>query len=189
MSEVRAFASIPAAVARAVRLIVLDVDGVQTDGGLYIGALAEGSTVELKRFHITDGLGVKLLQKAGISVVFLSGRSSQANRIRATDLGVACYEGPGGNKLEIVERVAAEQSVAWPEIACVCDDLADLPILRRAGLGVAVANAVAEVRAAAHWVTHTPGGSGAVREFAEALLRARGEWSAQVDGYVNERGG
>lgn len=181
--------SIPGAQARSIRLVLLDVDGVLTDGGLYIGAAADGQSIELKRFEITDQLGIKLLREAGMEVAFLSGRVSQANRVRAAELGVACYEGPGGHKLPVAEQVLARQGIDWSETACVCDDLADMSLLRRAGLAVAVANAVPEVRAAAHWTTRRPGGHGAVREFAETLLRARGEWQRLVDDYYQQRDG
>jgi 3-deoxy-D-manno-octulosonate 8-phosphate phosphatase (KDO 8-P phosphatase) len=181
--------SIPAEIAARIRLVVLDVDGVMTDGGLYVGATQDGTSVELKRFDITDQLGVKMLVWAGLRVVMLSGRTSAANGQRARELGIPFVESPGGYKLEAVEKMHADADVDWSETACICDDLADLPLLRRAGLGVAVASAVHEVRAAAHWSTRKPGGHGAVREFVEALLRARGEWEACVERYVAEREG
>ena len=180
---------IPAELALRIRLVVLDVDGVLTDGGLYIGSAEDGTSFELKRFDITDQLGVKMLVWAGLQVVMVSGRASVANRLRARELGIPCVEAPGGFKLEAVETLLAESSVTWDETACVCDDLADLPLLRRAGLGVAVANAVHEVRATSHWWTGKPGGHGAVREFAEALLRGRGAWNGSVERYVAEREG
>ena len=175
------------AVARAIRLVVLDVDGVLTDGGVYMGATADGTAVELKRYEITDQLGIKMLVWAGMEVVMVSGRTSPANRLRADELGIAWHEGPGGRKLDIVEGLIEQHDVRWAETACVCDDLADLPILRRCGLPVAVANAVPEVRAVAAWTTRREGGRGAVREFAEALLRARGEWAAMVEDYLRDR--
>lgn len=178
---------IPASIAQNIRLVVLDVDGVLTDGGIYMGATASGTTVELKRFEITDGLGIKMMDRAGLHVVLVSGRTSAANRVRAEELDVPFHEGQGGFKLEIVERLQDLHGVTWVETACVCDDLADLPIFRRAGLAVAVANAVPEVLAKAYAVTSRRGGQGAVREFAEALLRARGEWAALVAAYVLER--
>ncbi|HSJ16036.1 MAG TPA: HAD hydrolase family protein [Longimicrobiales bacterium] len=180
--------TIPAPLARRIRLVVLDVDGVMTDGGIYMGRTEAGETVELKRFEITDQLGVKLLDWAGFQVVFVSGRVSAASRARADELGIACYEGPGGHKLEIVERLHRDAGIGWDETACVCDDLADLPILARAALPVAVSNAVPEVRAVAAWQTRRRGGDGAVREFAEALLRARGEYVTRIEAYVRERG-
>lgn len=176
-------------VACGIRLIVLDVDGVMTDGGLYQGATKEGTPVELKRFEITDHLGVQMLVKAGMQVAFVSGRVSAANRVRAGELDVPCYEIPGGHKLTTVERLIEEHGCAWRQTACVGDDLADLPVLRRVGLAVAVANAVPEVRAEAHWTTERSGGHGAVREFAETLLRARGEWRQMLAHYLNERDG
>lgn len=180
---------IPREIACGIRLVVLDVDGVLTDGGLYVGATSDGTPVELKRFEITDHLGVMLLLNAGMQVVFVSGRVSVANRIRAAELGVACHEVPGGHKLTIVERLLEEHECIWRQMACMGDDLADVPILRRAGLAVGVANAVPEVRAAAHWITRRNGGHGAVREFAETLLRARGEWRAALSTYLNKRDG
>lgn len=180
---------IPAEVASRIRLVVLDVDGVLTDGGVFMGRTAAGETIEFKRFEITDQLGIKLLQWAGFIVVFVSGRVSGANAARAAELDCACYEGPGGHKLEIVERLHAEHGVGWAETACICDDLADLPILGRAALPVAVANAVPEVRAVAKWQTTRRGGDGAVRELAEALLRARGDYVERIDDYVRQRGG
>jgi len=180
---------IPPELAARIRLVVLDVDGVLTDGGVYLGRTAAGETVELKRFEITDQLGIKLLQWAGLEVVFVSGRNSGANHARAAELGCTCYEGPGGYKLEILEQLHTEHGVGWDQTACICDDLADLPILTRAALPVAVANAVPEVRAAAAWQTSRRGGDGAVRELAEALLRARGDYSERIADYVSERGG
>ena len=170
-----------------IRLVVLDVDGVLTDGGMFMGATADGRAVEMKRFEITDQLGIRMLAWAGIRVVFVSGRLSPANRLRAEELDVRCFEGGGGHKLPILAGLLAEERIGWEETACICDDLADIPIFRRAGLAVAVANAVPEVRAIAHWVTKRSGGAGAVREFAETLLRTRGEWDAQVARYLRER--
>lgn len=181
--------AIPAALAERVRLVILDVDGVLTDGGLYMGAGPDGGLIELKRFEITDGLGIKMLQRAGLHVVLVSGRSSPANRVRGEELDVPWYEGPGGHKREIVERIQSDAGISWEETACLSDDLADLPIFRRAGLPVAVANAVAEVIAGARFVTRRPGGRGAVREFAESLLQARGVWRTLVEQYVAERDG
>lgn len=174
-------------IACGIRFVVLDVDGVMTDGGLYQGATQEGTPIELKRFEITDHLGVQLLLKAGMQVAFVSGRVSAANRVRAGELGVPCHEIPGGHKLTTVEQLIEEHDCTWRQTACVGDDLADLAVLRRVGLAVAVANAVSEVRAEAHWTTQRRGGHGAVREFAEMLLRARGEWRRILATYLGER--
>jgi 3-deoxy-D-manno-octulosonate 8-phosphate phosphatase (KDO 8-P phosphatase) len=173
--------------ARRVRVVVLDVDGVLTDNGLYIGASHGGERVELKRFNVLDGLGIKLLQWAGLHVVLVSGRESPASDLRARELGVPCRQVAAGYKMPVVESVLAEAGATWEELAVVGDDLADLPVLARAGLAVAVPNAVAEVRAQAAWVTETEGGAGAVREFAEALLQARGQWTELAAAYRRSR--
>lgn len=176
----------PPETARAVRVVVVDVDGVLTDNGLYLG-VAAGERVELKRFHIMDGLGLKMLQWAGLRVVLVSGRESPATTLRADELDVESRQVAGGHKVPVVEQILEESGAGWESLAVVADDLADLPIMIRAGLPVAVANAAAEVRAEAAWITSTPGGEGAVREFAEALLTARGEWSELVDAYRRSR--
>lgn len=177
-------------VAKAIRMVILDVDGVLTDGGVYIGALAGGGTVELKRFDIQDGLGVKMLRWAGIEVAIVSGRVSAATAQRAEELGIEeCHQDAGAKKLPVVRRLLERKDIAWEEAAMVGDDLADLPILERVGLPVAVANAVPEVRSVAAWSTRNPGGSGAVREFSRALLQARGEWDRLVREYCDARSG
>lgn len=177
-------------VARDVRLVVLDVDGVLTDGGVYVGRLPDGSPVELKRFHIQDGLGVKMLQQAGIEVVVVSGRTSEATRIRAEELGIAeCHQDPGAEKLPVLAGLLEERGLEWSRVAHLADDLADLPVLRKVGLPAAVADAVPEVRAASRWVGRRRGGHGAVREFSRALLEARGEWSNLVEEYCDARRG
>lgn len=178
---------LPPDLVRRIRFVGLDVDGVLTDGGVYLGQAADGTPVELKRFDITDGLGIKMLARAGLRVVLVSGRVSAATRLRAMELNVPCYEDAGANKIPVLEGLRAEHGLEWDEMAFVGDDLADPPQDGQVGLPVAVANAVPEVRAAALWQTSRAGGNGAVREFAEALLRARGEWSALVETYCRDR--
>lgn len=170
-----------------IRLVVLDVDGVLTDNGIYVGQTAAGVAVELKRFHVQDGLGIKLLEWAGVKVIFMSGRESDATSMRAAELGVEAYQDAGARKRATLDPVLERHGVNWDQVAVVADDLADLPLLRVAGLPVAVANAVPEVHAAAAWTTGRKGGEGAVREFAEALLRARSEWDAVVEAYGRSR--
>ena len=179
----------PRDLAARVRMVVIDVDGVMTDGGIIMGATPQGESIELKRFEITDGLGVKMMQWAGLQVYMVSGRRSAANVERANDLGIEYREAHGGFKLTVVEQLVSEHACDWAEVCCICDDLADLPILWKAGLPVAVANAVPEVKAASKWETSRKGGDGAVRELAEALLRTRGEWDALVESYCRERAG
>jgi 3-deoxy-D-manno-octulosonate 8-phosphate phosphatase (KDO 8-P phosphatase) len=179
---------IPRSKAAAVRLVVLDVDGVLTDGGIYLGADGSGERVEMKRYEITDGLGIRLMQDAGITVAIVTGRESVSVRLRADELQITeCHQDGTANKLPIVRALLERAGVSWEETAFVSDDLADIPVLRRVGLGAAVANAVPEVRAIAHWVARRKGGHGAVREFAEELLRARGEWSTRVAAYLAAR--
>lgn len=182
--------TIPAEVARRIRLVVFDVDGVLTDAGVYVGRRDDGAPVELKRFDIQDGLGAKLLQDAGLVVALVSGRLSHATALRAEELGIdECHQDGGADKVPLVEDLLERHSIAWSETAMLADDLPDLAVLTRVGLPAAVANAQPEVRERALWVSRRPGGHGAVREFARALLVARGEWDGLVDAYVTARGG
>ncbi len=180
--------AIPSELARRVRLLVLDVDGVMTDGGIYLGATDAGERVELKRFEIQDGLGIRLLQEAGIAVAIVTGRESHAVRLRAEELGVLeCHQDRTAAKLRIVEEMLGRMGVSWEETAFLGDDLPDVPILRRVGLPAVVGNATGDARACAAWRGRRHGGYGAVREFAEALLHARGEWAERVQAYVQDR--
>jgi 3-deoxy-D-manno-octulosonate 8-phosphate phosphatase (KDO 8-P phosphatase) len=182
--------ALPTDIAARIRLVVLDVDGVLTDGGIFLGAMDGGDRIEMKRFDITDGLGIRLLREAGVEVAIVTGRESHAVRLRAEELGIReCHQDREARKLPIVERLLDRLGMGWDEAAFVADDLADLPVLRQVGLPVAVANAVREVRTAARWMTTRRGGDGAVREFAEALLDARGEWTDRVEAYLREREG
>ena len=176
-------------IARGIRLVVLDVDGVLTDNGLYIGVVA-GEPAELKRFHAQDGLGLHLLRMAAIPVALLSGRVSEATRMRALELGIDdVIQESSTSKVPPLQALLHERGIGWGEVLYVGDDLADVPVMRRVGLPVAVANAVPEARAVASWVSNRSGGDGAVREVIEALLRARGEWDRTLAEYYRERGG
>jgi 3-deoxy-D-manno-octulosonate 8-phosphate phosphatase (KDO 8-P phosphatase) len=179
--------TIGAAAAARVRLLGLDVDGVLTDNGVYLGPVA-GVRVELKRFDIQDGLGLILLKTAGLPVVWISGRSSDATALRASELRVEeLLQVPGPQKGTAFGELLERRGVAWEDVAFVGDDLADLPILRRVGLPIAVSNAVTEVKQAAAYVTRAAGGHGAVREVIEVLLRARGEWPGILERYFAEQ--
>lgn len=178
---------IPSDLARRVRLVILDVDGVLTDNGVYIGAGPTDERIELKRFDIMDGLGIKMLQWAGLRVVLVSGRESAATTMRAAELGVECRQVAAGYKVPVVRAVMEESGVEWAEVAMVGDDLADLPVMALAALAVAVPGAAAEIRAEATWVTRRSGGAGAIRDFAEALLQARGQWAPLVEAYRRSR--
>jgi 3-deoxy-D-manno-octulosonate 8-phosphate phosphatase (KDO 8-P phosphatase) len=171
------------AVARRVRLLALDVDGVLTDNGIYLGPIG-GQRVELKRFDIQDGLGLGLLRGGPIEVAWVSARFSEATTLRAEELRIPILiQDSRGRKVPAIEGVLAERGLDWMEVAFVGDDLADLGVMERVGLPIAVANAVPEVKAVAHWVTSKPGGHGAVREVVESLLAARGEWHEAVGRY------
>jgi 3-deoxy-D-manno-octulosonate 8-phosphate phosphatase (KDO 8-P phosphatase) len=173
-------------VARRVRVVLLDVDGVMTDGGLYMSA-DEGAVSEGRRFHVHDGLAIHMLRRAGLEVAVVSGKISRTVRKRVEALGIKeVHQVSPFDKLEAVDGILRRAGATWDEAAFLADDLADLPVLREVGLPAAVANAVPEVREAAAWVGVVHGGAGAVREFTEALLQARGEWSALVEGYVAE---
>jgi len=191
MSETQTLPSIESgidpALASAIRLVILDVDGVLTDAGVYMGRTQSGESIELKRFDIQDGIGVKLLQEAGVEVVIVSGRESEATTLRAAELGLRCYQIPGAYKLPTVERMLAERSLDWSQAAMLGDDLPDMAILKRVGLPACVANATPEILDVVAWRARARGGQGAVREFARALLMARGEWDDVVERYVSER--
>lgn len=152
-----------------VRALVLDVDGVLTDGGLYYGPSGE----PLKKFNVKDGMGLRLVREAGIAVAFISGESSSAVVRRAEKLKVVDVFLGVEDKLEALEKVLARRKVDPAEAAYVGDDVNDLPPMRRVGLAIAVADAVPEVRKAAHWVTSRRGGDAAVREVCDNLLKSR----------------
>jgi len=177
------------AVAGRIRLLALDVDGVLTDNAVYLGPV-NGQRVELKKFDIQDGLGMGLLRGTPIRLAWVSGRVSDATTLRATELKVpTVIQDAGARKVPAMKALLSEQGLEWSEVAFVGDDLADLPVMRRVGLPIAVANAVEEIKAVAHYVTARRGGEGAVREAIEALLRARGEWDQAVERYVATREG
>lgn len=154
--------------ARRVRLLVLDVDGVLTDGRLYVAASGE----EFKVFHVRDGAGIVALQRAGIAVAIISGRDSAAVSHRADELGIRHVRQGVADKAAALRSLLGELGVAAEQTACVGDDTPDLPMLAAAGLAIAVADAHPAVRAAAHWVTRVNGGCGAVRETCDLLLSA-----------------
>ena len=181
-------ARIPGDLARGIRLVILDVDGVLTDGGVYMGEAADGNRLELKRFDIQDGLGVVMLQSAGVEVALVSGRVSPATDVRARELNIReCHQDAGARKLSVVREMLERLGLEWSQVAMVADDLPDLPVFRKVGLPVAVGNAVPEIRRQALWSTRREGGRGAVRDFARTFLRARGEWDDLVEAYCEAR--
>lgn len=175
-------------VARNLAVVGFDVDGVLTDGGVYLGLVADHAA-EFKRFHVPDGLGLKMLQWAGLHVIIVSGRVSEATTLRARELGIPdVIQDDGAQKLPAIERWLDARQLTLEQCAFVGDDLPDVPVLRRVGLPIAVRNACAEVRALAAVVTDAEGGRGAAREVAELILKARGGWDERVAAYLMERG-
>lgn len=157
--------------AKKIRLLLLDVDGVLTDGRIII----DDRGVETKQFHVRDGQGIALLLHAGIEVGFLSARASAAVRRRARELGVRLVRQGVRDKLQAYDEIRRARGLHDAEVAYVGDDLVDWPLLRRAGLAVCVADGWPELWSRVHWVTRAPGGAGAVREVADLLLQAQGK--------------
>ena len=155
------------------RAAVFDVDGVLTDGTLYIGEAGE----VLKAFSVLDGHGLKLLRQGGIEPVVVTGRDSPAVRRRVADLGLAHAVYGAADKAAAADTLLAALGLEWPDVAVIGDDWPDLPLLARAGFAAAPPGAHAEVRAAVHHVTHAPAGAGAAREFCDLLLMACGRYA------------
>ena len=174
-------------VARRIKLVGLDVDGVLTDGGIYLGSVNE-APLEFKRYDIQDGLGISMLKRAGIRVAIVTGRVSDSVRMRARELEIDdVAQDPSAQKLPAFLQMLATHNITPADTAFIGDDFPDVPVLKVAGLPVAVGNAVPEVRAICMLKLTKEGGRGAVREFAELLLKARGEWKSVTDDYVAER--
>ncbi len=179
--------SLDTATAARIKLVGFDVDGVLTDGGIYLGD-SGGTRVELKRYDIQDGLGIKMLQQAGLLTAIITGRVSESVALRAQELGVdELVQDDQARKVPALRAMLAKRGLDWSECAFVGDDLPDLGVMRLVGLPIAVGNATAEARHAATITMTRHGGAGAVREFCELLLRARGEWDTQVEAYVASR--
>jgi 3-deoxy-D-manno-octulosonate 8-phosphate phosphatase (KDO 8-P phosphatase) len=171
--------------ARRVRLLVLDVDGVLTDGRMVISERGD----ELKFFHTHDGMGINIARRSGLIVALVTGEKSPIAQARGAKLGVEDVVLGARRKGETLVELMTKHGVRADEVAFMGDDLLDLPALARAGLAVAPANAVPEVRALAHVVTRAGGGAGAVRECVEMILRAQGRWRDAVRAFVRDSGG
>ena len=165
--------------AQGIRVAFFDVDGVFTDGGLYLTDAGE----TLKRFHILDGLGLKLLQQGGITPVVITGRDSAPLRARLAALGITHAHYGTEDKAPAAERTLAQLGLGWREAAAIGDDWPDLPVLRRCAFPAAPANGHPEVRAVARYVTQAAGGQGAVREFCDLLLVASGRYAQLLERY------
>ncbi len=166
--------------AHRIRLAIFDVDGVLTDGTIYLSESGE----EMKAFNILDGLGLKMLAASGIVTALLSGRKSKMVALRAKEIGIAHLMQGVDDKLEVYHRLLRKLDLAEEETSYMGDDLPDLPVLRRCGLALSVPNAPDVVRNHVHYVTSAPGGRGAAREACEFLLRARGALDNQLRTYL-----
>jgi 3-deoxy-D-manno-octulosonate 8-phosphate phosphatase (KDO 8-P phosphatase) len=157
---------------RAVKALILDVDGVLTDGRI----IFDDDGRELKFFHVRDGHGIKMLMRAGVEVIVLTGRTSRVVEHRAKDLGIeSVYQG-AKNKIAVLREILEQKGLKPEQTACMGDDITDVPLLKLAGFSVAVADACEEARNAADFVTCAGGGRGAVREVCELVLKAQGKW-------------
>lgn len=165
-----------AARARKIALLVLDVDGVLTDGRLVYGPSGE----DIKHFHVRDGFALVAARRAGLAVAVISGRASAAVTRRMAELGVDEVHQGVEDKRRCFEDLCARLGVTRAQVAAMGDDIPDLPILGAAGLALAPADGVPEVRRVAHWTSRQPGGRGAVREAVELLLRARKAWPPSI---------
>jgi 3-deoxy-D-manno-octulosonate 8-phosphate phosphatase (KDO 8-P phosphatase) len=166
--------------ARKTRLLMMDVDGVLTDGRI----LQDSQGHELKVFDVKDGHGIVMAHRAKLCTAWISGRESETVTQRAKELGIELVFQKIWNKLEVYEKILEATELTPEETAYIGDDLVDIPLLRRVGLAVAVADAVDEVKAAAHLITQRPGGQGAVREVIELILRAQGHWESLIARYT-----
>lgn len=165
--------------ASKIKLLLLDVDGVLTDGGIFLTDSGE----EIKRFDVRDGHGIRLLITSGIQVGFITGRTSHVVRHRARELGVRILHQGVHNKLAIYKQIKRKMRLKDNQIAYIGDDIVDLPLLREVGWAIAVGDSWAGLGAMADYVTRASGGRGAVREVVEILLKAQGKWRDTIKMY------
>nr|WP_297459277.1 HAD hydrolase family protein [uncultured Halomonas sp.] len=169
--------------ARAIRLLVLDVDGVMTDGQLYFQADGQ----ETKAFATQDGQGLKLLRRAGVEVALITGRESPMVARRAAGLGIEHVFQGRDDKLDVLQTLIQRLDMTLDQVAYCGDDLPDLAPIARAGLGISVPNAPSYIREHADWITERAGGHGAVREICDGLLDMQGHWEAIIESYLHGR--
>ena len=167
---------------RKIELLLSDVDGVLTGGGIVF----DNQGIETKEFHIRDGLGIRLWQRAGFRFGILTARTSHIVRMRAVELGIEIVRQGFEDKLPAAQQIIEQCGLQPDQVCYIGDDLTDLPVMRRVGLGAAVADAAAEVRAFAHLVTEREGGQGAVRELIETLLKAKNRWDDLIRKYLEQ---
>jgi 3-deoxy-D-manno-octulosonate 8-phosphate phosphatase (KDO 8-P phosphatase) len=163
-----------------IKLFLCDVDGVLTDGSIFIGG-----EKEFKRFNIRDGLGIVLARRAGLKVGWVSARPSPATKLRADELKIhfLVQQTDRTSKTGAIEELLTQEKLSWSDVCFVGDDIVDLGPLTRAGFSVCVADGVAEAKAAAHFITKNAGGRGAIREVIEMILRAQKKWDSFVANY------
>jgi len=166
--------------AKNIKVLLVDVDGTLTNGEVCLQAFPDGSVADMKVFNAHDGAGLKLASIMGMRTGLITGRDSQATARRAREASMEFVIQGQAKKLEAYKAILVRAGVTDDEVAYVGDDLPDLPLLGRAGLAVAVANAVVEVKRAAHYVTQKRGGDGAVREVVELILKAQGKWKKAI---------
>lgn len=164
---------------KKIKLLIVDNDGVMTDGRIVYGDYGD----ELKFFDVQDGFGLVLLRRAGIPTVMISGKKCRINQRRAKEISIDKVYQNVFDKLKAFDKVLRKYRVGAHEVCAVADDLVDLPILKRAGVAVAVQNAVDEVREAAHYVTAKRGGRGALREVCDLILKTQGSWTKVTQKY------
>lgn len=166
--------------AKQISLAIFDVDGVMTDGGLYL----DDNGIESKRFHARDGLGLRMLQNSGVELAIITGRTSGVVTHRSAELDIKhVYQGRK-DKLPAFEELCAATGKSPHEIAYMGDDIVDLPVMRRVGLALTVPGACQEIAGIAHWVSTASGGNGAAREACEFILRAKGQYDSAIERYL-----
>lgn len=170
--------------AQKIKLLLLDVDGVMTDGNIYMLPRSGGAMFETKGFHARDGLGIRLAHRCGIKTGIITGRSSPAIEHRVKELGIHFLQQNALEKLEPYERILLAARMQDEEVCYVGDDIVDLPLFKRVGLAVAVANGHELLRRHVHFWTRRPGGAGAVREAIELILIAQGKWDGIMNSYL-----
>jgi 3-deoxy-D-manno-octulosonate 8-phosphate phosphatase (KDO 8-P phosphatase) len=167
--------------AKQIQVLLMDVDGTITSGGVTLLSTADGSALEIKTFDAHDGQGMTLARTAGIRTGVITGRESAALRRRCKEMGIEFVYEKQPQKIPALEEILKKAGVSAEQVAYLGDDLPDIPVMRRVGLAVAVGDAVPEVKKAAHYVTRAVGGKGAVRETVELILKSKGIWDEMID--------
>lgn len=165
---------------KQIKLLAMDVDGVLTDGNVTIGS--DGT--EFKTFNLLDGHGIRMWRRAGLKTALISGRESAVTKQRADEMEIDFLYQPCQRKLDCFQKLLSDSRLEPKNIAYIGDDVLDIPLVKRAGFSVAVANAVDELKSIAHYVTSRPGGAGAVREVIEYILKNTGRWAELMERYL-----